>query len=74
MADKPAVLRSDKRFVLLKDVVIPAGTILSRASNERGGAERVEATVEMGRDATAWLNMAVAAIPDAPDELIAEAR
>jgi hypothetical protein len=68
----PAGGKYDRQFVLLQDVVIPAGTVLKRAPNERGGDDAVECVVEMGKDSTAYLNMQVAAIADAPADLIAE--
>jgi hypothetical protein len=61
-------------FVLLQDLVIPAGTKLSRASNERGGQGSVEAVVAMGKDSFAWLNMSVGAVKDAPADLITTAK
>lgn len=64
----------EKRFVLLNDVVIPAGTVLDRAPNERGGDARVEAVIGIGKDATAYFNMGVLAIEDAPDDLITEVK
>jgi hypothetical protein len=57
-------------FILLRDLVVPAGTKLSGASNERGGQGSVEAIVAMGKDSFAWLNMPVSAVKDAPPDLI----
>lgn len=62
----------DKGYVLLRDVVVPAGTVLRRAANQRGGTSCVEAPVEMGPDASAWLVFAVSMVPDAPADLIEE--
>lgn len=61
-----------KNFVLLQDVVIPAGTVLSQAADQRGGKASVEAVVGMGKDSCAWFNMPVAAIEDAPVDLIGD--
>lgn len=58
------------KYVLLKDVVIKAGTVLDRACNERGGEYNVEAFVEMGKDSNAVFNMSIGAIEDAPEDLI----
>lgn len=38
------------KYVLTKDIIIPAGTVLARAANERGGSGYVEAVVGHGRD------------------------
>lgn len=35
-----------------RDIVIPAGTILMTAANERGGNQNREAFMEMGKDFT----------------------
>jgi hypothetical protein len=59
-------------YVLMQDVVIPAGTVLSRAVDQRGGVNSVEAPVAMGSDSHAWFNMTVAFIGDAPVDLIAQ--
>jgi hypothetical protein len=61
-----------RRFVLRQDVVIPTGTVLSRAANERGGEMAVEAVVGMGKDSAGWFVMAIGAIEDAPSGLIEE--
>lgn len=65
---------NERQYVLLKDVVIPAGTVLSCAPSQRGGAEAVEAVVAMGKDAIAWFHMRLGDIRDAPADLIAELR
>lgn len=52
-------------YELLRDIVIPAGEVLSRAADQRGGWDCVEVPVAIGRDATAWLVLPVAAIVDA---------
>jgi hypothetical protein len=57
-------------FVLLQDIVIPAGTVLSRAADQRGGPGSVEAVIGLGKDSHAWFNMAVACIQDVPADLI----
>jgi len=49
----------DHQFKLKRDLVIPAGTVFTRAGNERGGDDRVEAVVAFGADAVAWLNLPV---------------
>ena len=58
------------KFVLLQNVVIPAGTVLDGAPTNRGGNAAVEAVVAMGKDSTAYLHMSVAAVKDAPEDLI----
>lgn len=60
----------EQQYVLLKDVVIPAGTVLETAPLNRGGYGAVEAIVAMGDDATAHFNMTVSAINDAQKDLI----
>ena len=55
----------DPRLVLLQDVVIPAGTVLSRAADQRGGMGAVEAVVAIGKDSSAWLVMPADADKDA---------
>lgn len=42
-------------YQLRHDIVIPAGTILRRAANERGGAGYVECQVGHGKDFTSNL-------------------
>lgn len=64
----------EKTFVLLKDVVIPAGTVLETAPLNRGGGSAVEAIVAMGDDSTAYFNMTITAINDAPKDLITEVK
>lgn len=59
-------------YVLLKDVVIPAGTVLDRCPLQRGGEKSVEAIIAMGKDASAYFNMGKLAIQDMPADLIAE--
>jgi len=51
---------SDRRFVLLRDVVIPAGTVLERAANERGGTSAVECVVALGPDSHGYFVIAAA--------------
>lgn len=60
---EPGAERSE--YELLKEVVIPAGEVLSRAAAQRGGRDCVEVPVAIGRDATAWLVLPVSAIVDA---------
>jgi hypothetical protein len=62
---------STPRFVLLQDLVIPAGTVLSGAADQRGGPEAVEAVVGVGRDSHAWLVMSLGAVDDAPGDHVA---
>ena len=50
----------DRRFVLLRDVVIPAGTVLERAANERGGTSAVECVVALGPDSHGYFVIAAA--------------
>lgn len=64
--------REEKKFVLLKDVVIPAGTVLERACNEHWWFAYVECTVWMGTDATADFLVNVSGIEDMPKDLITE--
>jgi len=47
--------RPDRMFRLTRDVVVPAGTMFSRAPDERGGSASMEGLVGLGRDATAWI-------------------
>ena len=58
------------KYVLLKDVIIPAGTILDVAPLNRGGYRNREAIVAMGKDSTAYFNISLLAIEDAPKDLI----
>lgn len=46
-----------KRLRTTEDIIIPAGTILGTACNERGGNNYLEAPVAIGVDFTAWLVM-----------------
>lgn len=60
-----------EEFVLTRDLVVPAGTVLSRTPDRRafaGGS--VEACVAVGRDSHAWLVMGVGCVEDAPPGLI----
>lgn len=43
------------KIVLLKDVIIPAGTLFDTAANERGGKENLEACIGFGKDYAGWL-------------------
>jgi len=61
-------------YVLLKDVVIPAGTVLSRAANERGGEYAIECFAEMGKDSTATFVLSTATIADIPSDLITKTK
>ena len=63
-----------QEFVLLKNIIIPAGTVLSRACEERGGASNVEAVIGMGKDSTANFNMSLMAIDDMPEDLITKVK
>ena len=63
-------MKKKTEFVLLQDVIIPAGTVLSTAPLNRGGLSSVEAIIGMGKDSTAYFNMSISAIEDAPKELI----
>lgn len=67
-------MKTSKKFVLLKAVTIPAGTILDRAPNNRGGFNSVEAIIGMGDDSTAYFNMSLGAIEDMPEDLITEVK
>jgi hypothetical protein len=44
-------------FRTTKEIVIPAGTLLTKACNEHGGKGYVETPVAIGKDFTAWLVM-----------------
>lgn len=44
--------RARPNYRTTRDIVIPAGTILMTAANERGGNQNREAFVEMGPDFT----------------------
>ena len=59
----------DRRFVLLRDVVIPAGTVLERAANERGGTLAVECVVALGSDSHGYFVIADADGDAAKDAL-----
>jgi len=63
----------EEKYVLLKDVIIKKGTILSTACNERGGKYNVECCIEMGKDSTGNFNCSIEAIKDMPDDLIVKA-
>lgn len=43
------------RYKTTRDIVIPAGTVLRRASDQRGGKGYCEAVVGHGRDFTSTL-------------------
>lgn len=47
--------KTEPRLVLLRDIVIPAGTVLDRAADERGGWASVECVVGLGKDACGYL-------------------
>ena len=68
---KKRMKKTETKFVLLKDVIIPAGTVLDSAPTNRGGELAVEAIIGMGKDSTAYFHMSVLAIEDAPKDLIA---
>jgi len=46
-----------RRFRLTREIVVPAGTELFAAPLERGGVDRLEGVVALGKDATAYLNL-----------------
>jgi hypothetical protein len=48
-------MRNVLKYRLLRDIVIPAGTVLDRAANERGGTRYVECVVPHGKDFTSVL-------------------
>jgi hypothetical protein len=47
----------ERVFRLKQDVLVPAGTVFTRAPLERGGYDRIEGIVALGNDATAYLNL-----------------
>lgn len=47
--------RDPTSYQTLHDIVIPAGTILRQAANERGGRGSVECPVGHGKDFTSFL-------------------
>lgn len=56
MSDKPKMQKRDPIcYQVVHDIVIPAGTILRQAANERGGAGHVECAVGHGPDFTSHL-------------------
>lgn len=59
---------NEEKYVLLKDVIIKKGTILSSSPNQRRG--NVECYVEMGKDSTAIFLTNKDAIKDMPEDLI----
>jgi len=61
-----------KEYVLLKDVVIQAGTKLDTAPENRGGKFNIESVVAMGEDSIAHFNISINAIEDMPVDLITE--
>jgi hypothetical protein len=58
------------KFVLLKNIIIPAGTILDIVPINRGGESYVECVVDMGKDSTAYFGCSLSAIEDMPEDLI----
>lgn len=60
-------MKKSKKFVLLKKIVIPAGTVLDTAPLNRGGKHAVETIIGMGKDSTAYFHMSLGAIEDAPE-------
>jgi len=69
MSDKPEKARQPKRdpvcYQTQQDIVIPAGTILRQAANERGGKGYVECVIGFGADFTGDLVVQVHADAEA---------
>jgi hypothetical protein len=47
----------EREFRLKQDIVVAAGMVFTRAPLERGGVDRLEGVVGLGKDATAYLNL-----------------
>jgi hypothetical protein len=56
-----------KRYKLLRDVVIPAGTILDRAPRRMVDSLYIDCVVGLGKDATASLSLPESVVRDAED-------
>jgi hypothetical protein len=45
---------NNNSYVTQEDIVIPKGTILKNAANERGGSSYVEGVIGLGPDFSGW--------------------
>lgn len=58
------------KFVLLKDVIIPRGSVFDTTSDQKWWNSYVETLVEMGKDATWYFILHKGSIEDMPTDLI----
>lgn len=58
-------MRKEKDFVLIEDIIIPKGTILTTAPTNRGGEHYRECVVGIGNDFTGTFSVTKEGIEDA---------